>query len=338
MEYISTSKSTTLCIATMSEKGKEIILTGKHDNYVLYPSNPESVLKPNGEICRTFVGNRESNGQPVLIKRFHKYLNENPEYANRAEREFEVLLACTSQNPELIIHNDVKYLVRNFVDGVDLRELISGKLRKQVNQQQIINIVIQALKALRRIHDAGYIHCDIKPNNIIIKKINGEIDLVNPQVEIIDFGLIRKPLEPLSGRKEKLPFSLIYSSPEQVLNLWELISPATDIYAMGVTLWQLLTGRIPWESSNPLMRIQIQLVMPLPTHKRISDDISKVIEKSTAKTRLPKPPRFYNHRELVEFEKVAVDSRFQTAEEMIKALEGANLTALKNKNTFWSLF
>ncbi|MGE0078905.1 MAG: serine/threonine protein kinase [Bacteroidales bacterium] len=322
----------------MLDGNDRVELTGTYDSYVLYPTNPKSILKPNGELCATFLGQRVSNKQPVLIKRFHKYLNENPAFANRAEREFEALKFCTSQNPELIIHNDVKYLVRNFVDGVDLRELISGKLRKQANQQQIIKIVIQALKALKRIHDSGYIHCDIKPNNIIIKKINGDIDLDNPQVEIIDFGLIRKPSEPLSSRKEKLPFSLIYSSPEQVLNLWELISPATDIYAMGVTLWQLLTGKTPWESSNPLMRIQIQLVIPLPAHRRIPDDIFKVIEQSTVKTRLPKPPRFYNHRELVEFEKVAVDARFQTAGEMIEAIERVDLSVFQKPKAFWNIF
>lgn len=322
----------------MPKDFEDILLIGQHDNYVLTLSNPKNILKSNGEICCTFIGTRQGNGKKVIVKRFHRYLNNNPLYCFRAEREYEGLSKCTQQNPELIIQDDTKYLVRDFTEGIDLQKIITGKYKAKISVQQKILIVIEALKALKRIHDVGFVHCDIKPGNIIVRKVDDVINFDNPQVEIIDFGLIRKPSEPLCNKGDKLPFSLIYSSPEQILNLWELIQPQTDIYAMGVTLWQLLTSKTPWESSNPLMRIQIQLVMPLPAHRRIPDDIFKVMEKSTAKARLPKPPRFYNHRELVEFEKVAVNARFQTADEMIKALEGAGLSALQNKKTFWPLF
>lgn len=319
--------------------GKEqIVLNGLHNNYVLFPTDPKSILKSNGELCSTFVGHKESNGQPVLIKRFHKYLNNNPEYSTRAEREYEAISACTLQNPELIILDEVKYLVRDFVDGADLREIISGKLRRKVNQQQIISITIQVLKSLKKIHDAGFVHCDLKPNNIILKMNNGLIDFDNPEVEIIDFGLIRKNAEPIANGKGKLPFSMVYSAPEQLLNLWELISPPTDIYAMGVTLWQLLSGKIPWESSNPLMGMQLQLVMPIPHDRRIPNEIYNIIEKACAKARLPKPPRFYKHWELLEFEKIAVANRYKSTEEMIVALENIDSTVFQRKKSVWRMF
>jgi serine/threonine protein kinase len=114
----------------------EVLLVGTHDSYVLYPTNHKSILKSNGEVCATFLGQRVSNEQPVLIKRFHKYLNENPAFANRAEREYEGLSKCTQQNPELIIQDDTKYLVRDFTEGIDLQKIITGKYKATVTVQQ----------------------------------------------------------------------------------------------------------------------------------------------------------------------------------------------------------
>lgn len=322
----------------MPKDFEDILLIGQHDKYVLTLSNPKNILKSNGEICCTFIGTRQSNGQKVIVKRFHKYLNNNPLYCFRAEREYEGLSKCTLQNPELIIQDDTRYLVLDFTEGIDLQKIITGKYKAKITVQQKILIVIEALKALKRIHDAGFVHCDIKPGNIIVRKVDDVINFDNPQVEIIDFGLIRKPSEPLCNKGDKLPFSLIYSSPEQILNLWELIQPQTDIYAMGVTLWQLLISKNPWESSNPLMRIQLQLVVPLPQHKSIPDSIFEVVAKATSKARLPKPPRFYSHNQLLEFEQEAIANRYSSVDEMINALESLDLSMLQKKKSFWRMF
>ena len=322
----------------MSKDFEDILLIGQHDKYVLTISNPKNILKSNGEICSTFIGTRQSNGQKVIVKRFHKYLNNNPLYCFRAEREYEGLSKCTLQTPELIIQDDTKYLVRDFTEGIDLQKIITGKYKATVTVQQKILIVIEALKALKRIHDEGFVHCDIKPGNIIVRKVDDVINFDNPQVEIIDFGLIRMPSEPLCNKGDKLPFSLIYSSPEQILNLWELIQPQTDIYAMGVTLWQLLTSKNPWESSNPLMRIQLQLVVSLPLHKSIPDSVFEVVAKATSKARLPKPPRFYSHNQLLEFEQEAIVNRYSSVDEMIDALESLDLSMLQKKKSFWKMF
>ncbi len=322
----------------MPKDFEDILLIGQHDNYVLTLSNPKNILKSKGEICCTFIGTRQSNGQKVIVKRFHKYLNNNPLYCFRAEREYEGLSKCTRQNPELIIQDDTRYLVRDFTEGIDLQKIITGKYKATVTVQQKILIVIEALKALKRIHDEGFVHCDIKPGNIIVRKVDDVINFDNPQIDIIDFGLIRKPSELLCNKGDKLPFSLIYSSPEQILNLWELIQPQTDIYAMGVTLWQLLTSKNPWESSNPLMRIQLQLVVPLPQHKSIPDSVFEVIAKATSKARLPKPPRFYSHNQLLEFEQEAIANRYSSVDEMINALGSLDLSMLQKKKSFWKMF
>jgi len=322
----------------MPKDFEDILLIGQHDKYVLTLSNPKNILKANGEICCTFIGTRQSNGQKVIVKRFHKYLNNNPLYCFRAEREYEGLSKCTRQNPELIIQDDTKYLVRDFTEGIDLQKIITGKYKAKITVQQKILIVIEALKVLKRIHYEGFVHCDIKPGNIIVRKVDDVINFDNPQVDIIDFGLIRKPSEPLCNKGDKLPFSLIYSSPEQILNLWELIQPKTDIYAMGVTLWQLLTSKNPWESSNPLMRIQLQLVVPLPQHKSIPDSVFEVVVRATSKARLPKPPRFYSHNQLLEFEQEAIANRYASADEMINTLESLDLSMLQKKKSFWKMF
>ncbi len=322
----------------MPKDFEDILLIGQHGNYVLTLSNPKNILKSKGEICCTFIGTRQSNGQKVIVKRFHKYLNNNPLYCFRAEREYEGLSKCTRQNPELIIQDDTKYLVRDFTEGIDLQKIITGKYKAKITVQQKILIVIEALKALKRIHDEGFVHCDIKPGNIIVRKVDDVINFDNPQIDIIDFGLIRKPSEPLCNKGDKLPFSLIYSSPEQILNLWELIQPQTDIYAMGVTLWQLLTSKNPWESSNPLMRIQLQLVVPLPQHKSIPDSVFEVVARATSKARLPKPPRFYSHNQLLEFEQEAIANRYSSVDEMINALGSLDLSMLQKKKSFWKMF
>ena len=76
----------------------------------------------------------------------------------------------------------------------------------------------------------------------------------------------------------------------------------------------------------------------MPSHKNIPDSIFEVIAKATSKARLPKPPRFYSHNQLLEFERESVAYRYTTADDMISALESLDLSMLQRKKSFWKMF
>ena len=74
------------------------------------------------------------------------------------------------------------------------------------------------------------------------------------------------------------------------------------------------------------------------SQKMITDSIFEVVAKAASKARLPKPPRFYSHSQLLEFEREAIANRYQSVDDMINALESLNLSALQKKKSFWNMF
>ncbi|MBC7124712.1 MAG: protein kinase, partial [Bacteroidales bacterium] len=182
-------------------------IKGKNDYYLVNLTD-SSILKTNGEISSVYLGNSTESGRRVVVKRYHGWISTTPEYFWRVEREATAVRACSGLGSELICQDGVYYLITEYVDGLNFKDLTRWRYHRKLSFADLISISIKALNALRDIHNAGFVHCDIKPSNIIVSS-NDLKNLANADVRIIDFGMARKPSEPLQNGECKLPFALI---------------------------------------------------------------------------------------------------------------------------------
>jgi serine/threonine protein kinase len=300
-------------------RGEPVTLRGGSDSYLLYLGDQRDTLKGAGELGSTHIGYRISDGSRVVVKRFHPHLSSLPAYADRIEREAEVTPQCSSLSTELIRQDGVTCLVRDHLDGISLRHLMEARYRRKLSTGAYITLFTAALEALEKVHRAGYIHCDIRPENIMVTHFNhrqpGET-----MVHIIDFGLSRYPGELHDNYTDKLPFALFYGAPEQMLNFPSLTGFHTDVYAMAITLWEVMACRRPWEEDIPPKVMHLQLTRPLPPDQRIPNQVFEVLSKASSKTELPKPPQQYSSNELREHLTIAIQNRYTSANAMRKAL------------------
>jgi tetratricopeptide (TPR) repeat protein len=169
------------------------------------------------------------------------------------------------------------YLVMEYVQGASLQWLLR---RGSSPVRLVAELLVQAARGLNAIHDAGLVHCDVKPANIMIE---GADD--HPRAKITDFGLARlvdserkRTLEHIGGTPQ-------YMSPEQLRGDREL-SPRSDLYGLGVTLYESLTGAVPFSGATHAVMHQIEHVEPRrPTllNPTIPRDLETICLKAMAK-------------------------------------------------------
>jgi len=186
------------------------------------------------------------------------------------------------------------YIVMEYVDGKTLKEWIEKSGR--IHYSKASKIFKKVLSAIDYAHGQGIIHRDIKPSNIMLDK-GGE-------VKITDFGLAKNLLDPTKTLTLGGAGTLYYMSPEQVLGMGEE-DWRSDIYALGITLYEILAGRTPFEQTDSYSKIRKQIVKEeLPPPTQFSPDIPgglvKIIMKSIEKEQ---------------------KQRFQSAGEMLQAVE-----------------
>jgi eukaryotic-like serine/threonine-protein kinase len=126
----------------------------------------------------------------------------------------------------------------------------------------------------------------------------------------------------------------LFTPPEQVMNCGEAVNATSDLYSLGVTLYECLTGKIPFRHQNPEMVMQLMINIPLEKDKRIPDALWKVIAKATSKHRFPLPPNKYKKEELVKLMLKGQEQRYASAHEMGVDLLAA-LPQLQRKKGFW---
>ncbi len=190
------------------------------------------------------------------------------------------------------------YLVMEYVRGETLSKLLARRLstsRKPFEPREAIHLVDQVLQGLGAVHQAGFVHRDIKPSNVMVTAGGG--------VVVVDFGVVKDVQRDGDlTRTSIVPGSVSYMAPEQINR--EPIDARTDIYAVGVLLYSLLVGTLPFEGDNDVEVLQQHLRATVPSlgHRcgRLSGGLDAIIARAMAKV---------------------PQERFQSAQEMRRALQ-----------------
>jgi len=274
--------------------GKEIL------NYKI-----ESLIGKGG-MGNVFLASNMHINQKVAIKALNDNLADNPSIRERFRQEAKNLLTLDHQNIvkflNFVENEDGLFIIMEYVDGITLEDFIVKK-NGLIVESRAYPIFDQILEAMSYAHKRNIIHRDIKPANIILTNDQDG----NFNVKVLDFGIAKILSESDEREKGWVVGTPLYMSPEQVRG--EDVDLRSDIYALGVLLHQMLTGRAPYDSTT-LSELEIQnkvVADPLPRMKdfypKVTDKVQKIVDKATEK--LPKD-RYQNCTEMRKAWKKAV--------------------------------
>jgi predicted Ser/Thr protein kinase/tetratricopeptide (TPR) repeat protein len=218
----------------------------------------------------------------VAIKALHPAFMEDPSFLERFKREARVVAKLDHPNIVPIFdfaeHSGQPYLVMKFVEGKTLKFRLS---EYWPNREEMIAIVEAVGSALAYAHQRGILHRDIKPSNVLMANDN--------QVYLADFGLARiaeAGQSTLSG--DMMLGTPHYISPEQARGERDL-DEGTDIYSLGIVLYELAVGRVPFNSDTPFSIIHDHIYTALPVPRQVNPKVPEIVErvllKSLAKDR-----------------------------------------------------
>ena len=235
----------------------------------------------------------------VAVKILRGDLASDPKFVRRFQRE--ALSASSLSHPNIVEVYDVGeddgqyYIVMEYCPGKTLKQLL--KRRGNLTTTEVIDIMLQITDGMAHAHDAYIIHRDIKPQNIII--------LENGIIKITDFGIAMALNSTQLTQTNSVMGSVHYLPPEQASGKGSTIR--SDIYSMGILMYELLTGDVPYRGENAVEIALKHLKEPLPSIRKylpsIPQSIENIILKSTAKN--PKN-RYKDAREMYEDIKTAL--------------------------------
>lgn len=247
-----------------------------------YCYDPASKPLGSGAMGTVYIGYKVQDGARMAIKQVKPAYCGNQMIRERARQEASLafrhqnlveMIGCCEYAPD----SGPIFLVSKFVSGKNIDEYVSEVLTGVDRVEKISHAVMQVLDALEYIHSRGVIHRDIKPSNIMVEG--------DSNIRLMDLGIAR-----MNDGNQFSKFGFIgtpqYSAPEQILrdktrNVQ--INAATDIYALGITFYELLTGNNPFDADTEVDTLTRQLRDPLPAHDAVPRRVMAVISKATEK-------------------------------------------------------
>ncbi|ASB49925.1 serine/threonine protein kinase [Alkalitalea saponilacus] len=210
------------------------------------------------------------------------------------------------------------FIIREFHDGVSLKELLSKPWHsKNLTRSFWLKAFSGLLDGLAMLHQNNILHLDIKPSNLIVTNKNGK--LTPDTIKLVDFE--QAVFFPIEEDGQRRPFALGYSPPEQLLNLNHLASPASDIFALGVTLYEALTRKKGFYYHDPEMMMHIQLNVPLLRTTKLPSILYSMLSKATARVAFHLPPSRLSQTQTIEIVQQGIQNRYQSAEAFKTAIE-----------------
>lgn len=240
----------------------------------------------------------------VAVKILKDEFLTNDEFVRRFKNESKAIALLS--HPNIVKVYDVsfgeklQYIVMEYVDGITLKEYIQKQ--KSITWNDALFFTTQILRALQHAHDKGIVHRDIKPQNIIL--------LSNGNIKVADFGIARFSRSETRTLTDTAIGSVHYISPEQAKG--EFTDERADIYSVGVVLYEMLAGKVPFEADSAVSVALMQLQDDAERLTQINPDIPKGLEQICMHAMQKNPA-----------------DRYQTATEMLLDIE----EVIKNPNT-----
>jgi serine/threonine protein kinase len=293
-----------------------LVLKGKYGEYQ-YVKEAEYCLNKKGKLSSVYTGICLKDNRKVVIKEVNLKRSLERSDILISESRYSFRHENLIQTYDCIVQRNRLFIVREYAPGMDMKTFLSKrKFRRKADIRFALECGVQVCNALEFLHQNKIIHCDIKPSNIII---NIESKDAAPDVKLIDYGM-SSDMSRMNHLVEKQSFALMYSPPEQLLKIYSHINETTDLYSLCVTLYEFITRENPYYSDNPLKIMALQMVYPLPEHRKIPGDLLEILRKATYKYPLKKPPHKYKQDELTGFISEAQKQRYQSAGELKNAL------------------
>ena len=291
-------------------------MTNPHDQYIGQTLEDRYTIVNvigHGGMSTVYGAYDRVSGRSVAIKILNKKLEQNPEQIQLFVNESTALSLLSHPNIVMVyntaITSSIKYFVMEYVEGITLKSHIEhvGAL----SEREILYYASQILSALDYIHSKSIIHCDIKPQNIIL--------LQNGSIKVADFGIARlNSMIDNTGEKSDVAVGTVYYvSPEQARG--KRPGKESDLYSLGVMLYELITGKLPFYNENATEVAKMQI------------------------NKEPTPPSVYRHDISVGLEQIILRAmeketyrRYSSAAEMlvdINALRQNSKTVFGNEKT-----
>ncbi len=250
----------------------------------------------NGGMAVVYKAKDFDTGTIVAVKILREEYLDNEEFCRRFRNESRAIALLN--HPNIVKIFDVcnspslQYIVMEFIDGISLKDYIEQQ--RTVRVKEAVHFTTQILRALMQAHARGIVHRDIKPQNIML--------LSNGQIKVTDFGIARLSSSRTSTITDKAIGSVHYIAPEQARGA--NTDARADLYSVGVMLYEMLTGKLPFEASSAVSVAVMQLQADPKMPREINPNIPVGLEEITMQAMQKNPAK-----------------RYQSAAEMLEDIE-----------------
>ena len=240
-----------------------------------------------GGMANVFLAHDEILDRDVAVKVLRGDLSDDQKFIRRFQREAISASSLSHQNIvemyDVFDENGDYFIVMEYVQGKTLKNLI--KKRNKMVMSEIVDIMLQITDGMAHAHDSYIIHRDIKPQNIMI--------LENGLIKITDFGIAMALNDAQLTQTNSVMGSVHYLPPEQANGKGSTIR--SDVYSMGILMYELVTGRIPFKGENAVEIAIKQMREPLPSVCKNDPDVPQAIENIILKATAKNPKNRYSN-------------------------------------------
>lgn len=250
-----------------------------------------------GGMANVYRGTDTKTGNAIAVKVLKEEFLDNEELVRRFKNESKAISILSHPNIvkvyDVSVTDRLQYIVMEYVDGITLKEYLKQR-GGALTWKETVHFATQVLSALQHAHSKGIIHRDVKPQNIML--------LADGSIKMMDFGIARFSRAQSQTVSDKAIGSVHYISPEQAKG--DKTDARTDIYSVGVMLYEMLSGKLPFDGDGAVSIAIMQISDKAKPLTQVAPNVPEALCQITEKA-MEKDPA----------------NRYQSAQEMLEAIE-----------------